>query len=123
MSRSLATSLALSAAALYLGACGKQPTPTTNPDAATAVDGTDDASSEATDEVAAVEVKCLGINDCAGQSLCDVAGSHDCGGQNECKGKGWILVSEAECETKGGEVVAAEAAEEPAVEPAADEPA
>jgi len=108
MANPIATAFALTAAALFVG-CGKQPAETTPP-------GGDDAAPAAADGVAAdsaaedpvdagPEVKCLGINECSGQSACDVAGSHECGGQNDCKGKGWILVSQSECETKGGTVL------------------
>lgn len=131
MSRSLATSLALSAAALFLSACGKEQPPTTTPGAAESA-GSADGSAAGADgdgsDVAAVEVKCLGINECSGESACDVAGSHDCGGQNSCKGKGWIVVPQSECDAKGGEILAsddeeAEAEEAVAEEAAAEEPA
>ncbi|MCA9653869.1 MAG: hypothetical protein H6712_09175 [Myxococcales bacterium] len=125
MSRSLATSLALTAAALFLGACGKEQPTTTNPGAggASAGDTAGDAAGDGASDVAAVEVKCLGINECSGQSLCDVAGSHDCGGQNSCKGKGWILVSEPDCQRKGGQIIPAENEGDGAEEGAADEAA
>ncbi len=53
------------------------------------------------------EVKCAGINSCAGKGECGAAdGSHDCGGKNSCKGKGWIEVDSAEeCTEKGGTVL------------------
>ena len=56
------------------------------------------------------EVKCAGINSCAGKGECSAAdGSHDCGGKNSCKGKGWVHVSSAkECTEKGGTVVETE---------------
>lgn len=129
MSRSLATSLALSAAALFLGACGKDAPPTTTPTAGAAesADGAaEEGEAEVADDVAVVEVKCLGINECAGESLCEVAGSHDCGGQNSCKGKGWITVPHSDCDAKGGEVIAADepdAAEATGEGEAAEEPA
>jgi len=102
------TAFALTAAALFLAGCGKDKPPSTPPDdGATAPAVTDDAT---TDEVAAegddlAEVRCFGINECSGQSACDVAGSHECGGQNECQGKGWILAPASECESKGGKVL------------------
>lgn len=54
------------------------------------------------------EVKCSGINGCAGKGECNAAdGSHDCGGKNSCKGKGWVKTASAdECTEKGGTVVA-----------------
>ena len=53
------------------------------------------------------EVKCQGINGCAGKGECNAPdGSHDCGGKNSCKGKGWVSVGSAEeCTEKGGSVV------------------
>ena len=89
----LLSAFALSAAALFLGAC-KDSGETKSPDAATA------------DE----QVKCFGINQCAGQSVCGVNKpelgiEHACAGENECKGKGWIKVSRTECEAQSGEVL------------------
>ena len=110
MSKNLASTFALSAAALFLGACSKEPAPTTNPDAATAPAASDAADAAGGDAVAASddgggEVKCFGVNECSGESAGDVAGSHECGGQNDCKGKGWILISKSDCESKGGEIL------------------
>lgn len=53
------------------------------------------------------QVKCAGINSCAGKGECAAAdGSHDCGGKNSCKGKGWVSVDSAdECTAKGGTLV------------------
>jgi hypothetical protein len=53
------------------------------------------------------EVKCQGVNGCAGKGECGAAdGSHDCGGKNSCKGKGWVHKSSAaECTEEGGTVV------------------
>jgi uncharacterized membrane protein len=53
------------------------------------------------------EVKCAGINSCAGKGECAAAdGSHDCGGKNSCKGKGWVHVESAKaCTDQGGTVV------------------
>lgn len=53
------------------------------------------------------EVKCAGINGCAGKGECGAAdGSHDCSGKNSCKGKGWVKAESAEaCTDKGGTVV------------------
>jgi hypothetical protein len=58
-------------------------------------------------EAEGAEVKCQGINSCAGKGECGAAdGSHDCGGKNSCKGKGWIKVDSAEeCTEKGGTVL------------------
>ena len=48
------------------------------------------------------QVKCMGGNDCSGQSACKTAtsqGPH----QNSCKGQGFLMTStEKECKDKGG---------------------
>ena len=109
MQRSTSTIFAVTAAALFLAACGKDKATTTPADgaASSAAGGSETASASdaGADEGEASEVKCFGINECSGQSACDVAGSHDCGGQNSCKGKGWILVSQSDCDAKGGKVL------------------
>jgi hypothetical protein len=86
---------ALSAAALFLGACAK-PGETAAPEAKTTP--VDD------------QVKCFGINECAGQSVCGVNKpelgiEHACAGENDCRGKGWLEVARSECEAKEGEVL------------------
>ena len=81
------------------------PPPTGGAGAPTATGGDAGATAEADDDAEAAEVKCFGINECSGQSKCDVAGSHECGGQNSCKGKGWIVVPQSECDSKGGKVL------------------
>jgi hypothetical protein len=94
MGKNLSTTLALAAAALFVQACEKKDDAgTTNPD-----DG-------------AAKIKCFGANECSGQSACNVpdgrvapgSKGHACGGLNECRGKGWILLTKAECDGKGGE--------------------
>lgn len=85
MSHSLASTIAIAAAGLFLGACDKSGG-TVDPDAA----GPNDL------------VKCEGVNACKGESDCGVKGAHKCAGQNECKGKGWVKVSKSDCETQGG---------------------
>lgn len=86
-----ATSFAVTAAALFAAACGGSQAPA------------DDASEQS----AAVSdsVKCLGIHECKGQSACGVPDGHSCAGQNDCKAKGWVKVSQAECDEKGGTVL------------------
>jgi hypothetical protein len=87
--------LALSAAALFLGACAKNKADT----------------SEQPEAAPPKNIKCFGANDCAGQSVCDVPDNrvepgskgHTCGGLNECKGKGWLAMPPDECEAAGGE--------------------
>ncbi|MEE9384987.1 MAG: hypothetical protein V3V08_16405 [Nannocystaceae bacterium] len=85
MINTLASSIALSAATFFLGACDKS-------------GGTVDPASAGADDL----VKCQGVNTCEGQSECGVKGSHGCAGKNECKGKGWVKVSKADCDTQGG---------------------
>ncbi len=100
MSRSIPTTLALAAAALFLGGCEKT----------SASASPDDAGAGAGDKAAA-KIKCFGANECAGQAACDVPdgrvepGSvgHACAGQNECKGKGWLALTAADCTSAGGE--------------------
>ena len=48
--------------------------------------------------------KCYGVNDCKGKTACGAKdGSHDCSGKNSCKGKGWLKMSQDDCQKKGGE--------------------
>ena len=44
------------------------------------------------------KVHCEGVNACKGMSECKTA-HNECGGLNSCKGKGWIAMTEAECDT------------------------
>jgi hypothetical protein len=95
-SKQFMSAFALSAAALFLGGCKDKPT-SVDPDSAPAA---------AADE----QVKCFGINTCAGESVCavnkpELGIEHSCAGENDCKGKGWIKVSRSECETQSGEVL------------------
>lgn len=83
------TTLALSAAALFLTACSK------SSDGA----GAQSAAS------ATADIKCMGINECKGQGACGVPGGHSCAGQNECKGKGWVQTTAEDCQAKGGTVL------------------
>ena len=88
---------ALSAAALFLGACNKAGAGTETPAA-----GSDASADE--------QVKCFGVNDCSGQSVCavnkpELGIEHSCAGENDCKGKGWIKVARSECDAKNGEVL------------------
>ncbi len=91
MNKKLANAFAFSAAAVFLSGCAKG-----------GETGGADAPAVGGGETAA-KVKCLGINECKGQAQCDTA-THSCAGQNECKGKGWILVPQAECDSKGGSI-------------------
>jgi hypothetical protein len=110
------SAFALSAAALFIGGC--KPDPTKNPDTTTGTTGTVDSGtvdSGAVDTGGTVaagdeDVKCFGINSCAGESVCAVNKpeqgiEHACAGENTCKLKGWIKVTRSECEAKAGEVL------------------
>jgi hypothetical protein len=61
----------------------------------------------AADEAAPAQVKCSGVNACKGMSECGTA-SNACKGQNSCKGNGWMNMSKADCDAKGGKVVTEE---------------
>lgn len=95
-SKQFMSAFALSAAALFMGGCK---------DKGTEIPG--ETPGTATDE----QVKCFGINECKGESVCGVNKpelgiEHACAGENDCKGKGWIKVSRSTCETtEGGEVL------------------
>jgi hypothetical protein len=43
------------------------------------------------------KVKCEGVNSCKGHSDCKTA-QNACKGQNGCGGKGFVMMSEAECD-------------------------
>ena len=43
------------------------------------------------------KIKCEGVNSCKGHSACATA-DNACSGQNSCKGKGFLKLTEAECE-------------------------
>jgi hypothetical protein len=85
VNKTVATSLALSVAALVVTGCSKQ-------------------SVEEGPKAEESKVKCMSINECKGQGACDTA-THSCAGQNECRGKGWILAPASECSKKGGKVI------------------
>ena len=51
------------------------------------------------------EIACWGINSCKGTTACTTA-FNACTGQNACRGRGYLNVSEAECEAKGGRPLA-----------------
>jgi uncharacterized membrane protein len=91
MTKTLPSTMALAAAALFiggsLGGCAHK------------------------QKLEAGQIKCFGVNECSGQAHCDVpdgrvaegSKGHICGGLNECKGKGWLALTQAECDEKGGE--------------------
>jgi hypothetical protein len=105
-----ATQVALAAAALFAVACHHEKP-------ATATPGGDDASTPGTASTAAAadtkatKIKCSGANACAEQGACDVpdgrvepgSKGHDCAGNNTCKGKGWVLLTAADCTEQHGE--------------------
>ncbi len=43
------------------------------------------------------KVKCEGVNACKGQSACGTA-NNACSGQNACAGKGYLELTQAECD-------------------------
>ena len=43
------------------------------------------------------KVKCEGVNSCKGHSACKSA-NNACKGQNSCKGKGFLQMTQAECD-------------------------
>jgi hypothetical protein len=48
-------------------------------------------------------VKCVGANNCKGQSSCKSA-QNDCKGKNACKGQGFVKTTTQDCKDKGGTV-------------------
>jgi hypothetical protein len=106
------SAFALSAAALFIGGCKPDPN-TVPPDTTSGTTGTVDSGAVDTGGTVAAgdeDVKCFGINSCAGESVCAVNKpeqgiEHACAGENTCKLKGWIKVTRSECEAKAGEVL------------------
>ena len=92
MSQRIATTLALSAAALFIAGCGKDKPPTEAPSDAAAPAAADPDK----------KVRCYGANECSGKTACDVKGKWDCAGNNDCCGKGWIHVKQSDCDAVGG---------------------
>jgi hypothetical protein len=43
------------------------------------------------------KVKCEGVNSCKGKSACKSA-NNSCKGQNSCKGKGYLEMTQAQCD-------------------------
>lgn len=112
------SAFALSAAALFLGACNKGGTEIETPGTAESPADSNAAAepdqggevAPPADEAADELVKCFGINTCKGESACNVNKpelgiEHACAGENDCQGKGWIKVPTSECEEKGGEIL------------------
>ena len=93
-SRLSGIALATAAATLLLTGCGGNSTTAKVKEKAAAPEAANVA-----------DVKCSGINSCKGTGACGSA-TNACAGQNSCKGKGWIKASKADCDAKGGTVVA-----------------
>ncbi|MGH8479539.1 MAG: BufA2 family periplasmic bufferin-type metallophore [Gammaproteobacteria bacterium] len=49
------------------------------------------------------KVHCSGVNACKGKSECKTA-TDSCAGKNSCAGQGWVSMTKADCEAKGGKV-------------------
>jgi len=49
------------------------------------------------------KVHCTGVNACKGKSECKTA-TNACSGKNSCAGQGYVSMTGADCETKGGKV-------------------
>lgn len=99
MKKNLASTFALSAAALFLGGCGKDKGTTSPPEGAT---GAPTADAKATEPDPNAKQRCYAVNECRGETACDVRGKWDCAGNNDCCGKGWLYITKAECDAKGG---------------------
>jgi len=97
MKKNLASTFALSAAALFLAGCGKEKTPPTPPN-----DATQPAETAKADADPNAKQRCYAVNGCAGETACDVAGKWDCAGNNNCCQKGWLYVTKGECDELGG---------------------
>jgi hypothetical protein len=54
-------------------------------------------ASHAEESAAEAKVKCEGVNACKGHSDCQTA-TNGCKGQNSCAGKGFVMMTKAECE-------------------------
>ncbi len=87
--------LASAAATLLLAGCGGKSSESAGADKKAA----------APEAAKVAEIKCSGINSCKGSGACASA-THAFAGQNSCKGQGWIKASKADCDAKGGKLVA-----------------
>lgn len=50
------------------------------------------------------QVKCYGLNSCKGKGSCAIAGLNTCKGHNSCKGKGFSMMTKAQCMAKKGKL-------------------
>ena len=55
------------------------------------------AAAAGTARAGEAKVKCAGANSCKGRSACKSA-NNACKGQNSCKGKGFVEMTQAECD-------------------------
>lgn len=82
--------IALTAASLFASACSKKDA---SPSAAPTADKT-------------ASVHCMGVNECKGHGGCK-GEKNACAGHNGCKGQGFVETTAADCQAKGGTVMAA----------------
>lgn len=55
------------------------------------------AAAHAEEPGAEAQIKCVGVNSCKGHSDCKTA-QNACKGQNGCGGKGFLMMTQAECD-------------------------
>jgi hypothetical protein len=56
------------------------------------------------DPASLAKVECYGVNTCKGTGSCGSGSDSNCAGTNTCKGLGWLSLTKAECDAKGGTV-------------------
>lgn len=54
-------------------------------------------AAHAEDSGGEAKIKCEGVNSCKGQSECKTA-QNSCKGENSCSGKGFMMMTKAECD-------------------------
>lgn len=62
------------------------------------------ASNGSGTSASAAKVHCAGLNSCKGTSDCKTA-ENACKGQNVCKGHGFLSMTKADCDAKGGKII------------------
>lgn len=60
------------------------------------------AKKDAPAAASAAKGECHGVNECKGKGACGSGAEHNCAGTNACKGHGWLSLTKAECDAKGG---------------------
>lgn len=60
------------------------------------------AKASAPQAAAGPKGECHGVNACKGKGACGNGADAACAGQNTCKGLGWLSLTKAECDAKGG---------------------